>query len=100
MKASTEIQYFEGPIGFKIPDENMISKAVGILNTEKVEPFYAIDPNLAESFVTNKKGRGRIQNEDDWGEEVEGLKHLIRAFYQAAPKLWRKWSIPIGLLRI
>ncbi|MCL0057555.1 hypothetical protein M1N05_00600 [Dehalococcoidales bacterium] len=53
MKASTEIQYFEGPIGFKIPDENMISKAVGILNTEKVEPFY---PN--SGLRPLPKGRG------------------------------------------
>ena len=37
--------------------------------------------------------RGKIQrsiNMDDWSKEIEGLKHLIKAFYRAAPDLWRK----------
>ncbi len=57
-----------------------------------INSFYAINPELSASFIQNNRVRGKIQqsiNEDDWSEEVEGLKHLIEAFYRSAPDLWR-----------
>jgi len=58
-----------------------------------INAFYAIDPDLSASFVKNHRVRGGIQqsiNEHDWSEQLEGLKHLIRAFYRSAPELWKK----------
>ena len=58
-----------------------------------VNAFCDIDPNLSADFVKNDMVRGKIQrsiNMDDWSKEIEGLKHLIKAFYRSAPDLWRK----------
>jgi hypothetical protein len=58
-----------------------------------INALYEIDPYLSESFMGNNKVRGRIQqsiNEHDWSKEVEGLKHLIEAFYRSYPDLWRR----------
>lgn len=58
-----------------------------------INALYEIDPDLSESFLDNNKVRGRIQqsiNEHDWSKEVEGLKHLIEAFYRSVPDLWRR----------
>ena len=58
-----------------------------------INALYKIDPYLSESFLGNNKVRGRIQqsiNEHDWSKEVEGLKHLIEAFYRSFPDLWRR----------
>ena len=64
-------------------------KGVGRL----INAFYAINPELSASFVQNNIVRGKIQqsiNEHDWTEEIEGLKHLIEAFYRSVPELWKK----------
>lgn len=58
-----------------------------------VNAFTDIDPNLSADFVKSDMVRGKIQrsiNMDDWSKEIEGLKHLIKAFYRSAPDLWRK----------
>lgn len=55
--------------------------------------FYDINHALSESFLTNKKVRGRIEksiNEDDWKGKEEDLKHLIKAFYRSTPNLWKR----------
>ena len=64
-------------------------KGVGRL----INAFYAIDLGLSASFVQNNLVRGKIQqsiNQHDWTEEIEGLKHLIEAFYRSAPELWKR----------
>ena len=58
-----------------------------------INAYHEIDPCLSLSFIENNRIRGRIQqsiNIDDWSKEIEGLKHLIKVFYRAAPDLWRK----------
>ena len=60
-----------------------------------INALYAIDPNLSGSFVRDNRVKGKIQqsineDKDDWSKEVEGLKHLIEAFYRSVPELWKK----------
>jgi len=58
-----------------------------------INAFYDIDPNLSSDFVKNDMVRRKIQqsiNMDDWSKKIEGLKHLIKAFYRSAPDLWKK----------
>ncbi|MBU4350581.1 hypothetical protein KJ830_10870 [bacterium] len=58
-----------------------------------INAYHAIDPDLSISFVKNNRVLRRIQqsiNRHDWSKEIEGLKHLIKAFYRSAPDLWRK----------
>jgi hypothetical protein len=58
-----------------------------------INSFYDIDPKLSADFVKNDMVRGKIQqsvNMGNWSKEIEGLKHLIKAFYRSAPDLWRK----------
>jgi hypothetical protein len=55
-----------------------------------INALYEIDPDSSNFFLI--KVQERIQksiNKHDWGQEIEGLKHLIKAFYRSAPDLWR-----------
>ena len=58
-----------------------------------INAYYEIDPYLSLSFIEENRVKDRIQNsinKDDWSKEIEGLKHLIKAFYRSAPDLWKK----------
>jgi len=64
---------------------NGAGRLINALNT--------IDTDLAASFVSSNKVREKIQqsiNMDDWSENVEDLKHLVKAFYRSAPDLWEE----------
>jgi hypothetical protein len=58
-----------------------------------INAYHEIAPSFSLSFIENDRVKRRIQNSintDDWSKEIEGLKHLIKAFYRSAPDLWRK----------
>jgi len=57
-----------------------------------VNAFCDINPDLSGSFLWKHNIKGRIQhslNIHNWRAHMEGTRHLIRAFYRSAPKLWK-----------